>query len=148
MKRKAAFVVGVLGVLLVGVATALLAHHSMSAKYDIGKTISIEGTLTEVAWGNPHSWLFLDAKPVGQSNAAVKNWAVEAPGASGMVRVGWQKDTVKAGFTVTITGYPRRDGKPEMAFTELTDDHGHHFSLPVRLPYAESSTSTPPSKLD
>ena len=144
MKRNASLGVVVLGVLLGGAATAVFAHHSMSAKYDIGKTIAIEGTLTEVAWGNPHSWLFLDAKPVGQPNAAVKNWAVEAPGATGMVKIGWQKDTIKAGYQVTITGYPQKQGKPEMVFTELTDNQGHHFSLPVRLPYAESSTPTPP----
>ena len=146
MKRNAVFGVVVLGVLLGGVATAVFAHHSMSAKYDIGRTITIEGTLTEVAWGNPHSWLFLDAKPVGQSNAVVKNWSVEAPGATGMVRVGWQKDTMKAGNKVTITGFPRRDGKPEMAFVELNDDLGHHFRMPIRLPYAESSTPKPPAK--
>ena len=146
MKRNAVFGVVVLGVLLG--ATAVFAHHSMSAKYDVGKTVTIEGTLTEVAWGNPHSWIFLDAKPVSQPSAAVKNWSVEAPGATGMVRVGWQKDSVKAGYKVTIIGYPRRDGKPEMAFTELTDDHGHHFSVPIRLPYAEASKPTPPSKLD
>ena len=146
MKRTAGLGVVVLGVLLGGVATAVFAHHSMSAKYDIGKAIAIEGTLTEVAWGNPHSWLFLDAKPVGQPNAPVKNWAVEAPGATGMVRVGWQKDTIQAGYKVTITGFPQKQGKPEMVFTELTDDHGHHFRLPVRLPYAESSTPTPPAR--
>ena len=144
MKRNASLGGVVLGVLLGGAATAVFAHHSMSAKYDIGRTISIEGTLTEVAWGNPHSWLFLDAKPVGQPNAAVKNWAVEAPGATGMVKIGWQKDTIKAGYQVTITGYPQKQGKPEMVFTELTDNQGHHFGLPVRLPYAESSTPTPP----
>ena len=144
MKRNAVLGGVVLGVLLGGAATAVFAHHSMSAKYDIGKTIAIEGTLTEVAWGNPHSWLFLDGRPVGQPDAAVKNWAIEAPGAPGMVKIGWQKDTIKAGYKVTITGYPHKQGKPEMVFTELTDNQGHHFSLPVRLPYAESSTPTPP----
>ena len=146
MKRNVVGSVVVLGVLLVGVATAVFAHHSMSAKYDVGKTISIEGTLTEVAWGNPHSWLFLDAKPVGQPSAAVKNWSVEAPGATGMVKIGWQKDTMKAGDKVTITGYPQKQGKPEMAFVELTDDHGHHFRMPIRLPYAESSTGAAPAR--
>lgn len=148
MKHKAVFGVVVLGVLLVGVTTAVFGHHSMSAKYDVGKTITIEGTLTEVAWGNPHSWLFLDATPVGQPNAAVKNWSVEAPGVTGMVKVGWQKDTVKAGYKVTITGYPHKQGKPEMAFVEMSDDHGHQFRLPLRLPYADSSATTPPGRSD
>lgn len=146
MQRNTILGVVVLGVMLSGAATVVLAHHSMSAKYDIGKTIAIEGTLTEVAWGNPHTWLFLDAKPVGQPDAPVRNWVIEAPGATGMVRVGWQKDTISAGHKVTLTGHPHKQGKAEMVLVELNDEDGHHFRVGVRLPYGEASTPAPPTR--
>ena len=139
--RIPVFSVVVLGVLLVGVATVVLAHHSMSAKYDAGRTITIEGTLTEVAWGNPHSWLFLDGKPVDQPNAAVKNWIIEAPSPSRMVRMGWLKDTIKAGYKAKITGHPQRNGKPGLALQSINDDHGHAFGEGVRLPNAVAGPS-------
>ena len=136
MKGNAVFGVAVLGILLVGGATVVFAHHAMSHKYDIGKRITIEGTLTEVVLGNPHSFLFLDAKPVDQPNAPVKNWSVEAPNIGRLARGGWQQDTIKAGYKVKITGYPRRDGQPQVAFIAITDDHGHEFNIPNRLPNA------------
>ena len=143
MKSNTIFGVAVLGILLVGGATVVFAHHSMSHKYDIGKTITIEGTLTDVALGNPHSFLFLDAKPVDQPNAPVQNWNVEAPKIGRLARGGWQKDTIKAGYKVRITGRPRRDGKPQIAFIEITDDHGHQFNIPNRLPNAVAGPLRP-----
>lgn len=147
MKRngRVRLCVSVLGVLVVGMATAVLAHHSMSAKYDVGRTITIEGTLTEVAWTNPHSYLFLDGKPVDRPDAPVQNWIIEAPSPVRMVKIGWQKDAFKAGDKARITGYPRRDGKPEMAFTGISDDRGHNFQVPSRLPYGEAGPSAQPS---
>jgi hypothetical protein len=140
MQRNTILGVVTLGVLLGAAATVIFAHHSMSAKYDIGKTITIEGTMTEVAWGNPHTWLFVDAKPVGQPDAPVRNWVIEAPGATGMVRAGWQKDSVQVGYKVKLIGYPHKQGKAEMVLVELSDDRGHDFKVAVRLPYAEAGT--------
>ena len=146
MNRNTRFGVVLLGVLLGGAATAALAHHSMSAKYDVGKTIAIEGTVTEVAWGNPHSWMFVDARPVNEPNAPVQNWIIEAPSAIRLTRVGWQKDTVQPGYKVTLNGHPHKQGKPELVLVELTDDHGHNFRPTIRLPYGEAGGSAAPSQ--
>ncbi len=77
----------------------------------------------------PHSVFFLDAKPVDQPDAPIQNWSVETPNPRGMARMGWQRDTVKAGDKVRVTGYARRDGRAQLLFIELTsvDDKGHHF---------------------
>ena len=72
MTRNRGVAVGVaaLGVLLVALATPILAHHSTTMFTD-DATITLEGTLTEVAFANPHSLFFLDAKPVENPNEAV-----------------------------------------------------------------------------
>jgi len=125
--RGMAVCAAALGVLLVALATPILAHHS-TTMFVNDKTITLEGTMTEVAFGNPHSLFFLDAKPVEGPNEPMKNWSVEAPNPRRLTGMGWQRDTIKAGDKVRITGYARKDGKPQILFIEISDDKGHHFS--------------------
>jgi hypothetical protein len=116
-----------LGVLLIGLTTPILGHHS-TTMFVSDATITLEGTMTEVAWGNPHSLFFVDAKPVDKPNDPVKNWSVEAPSPRRLIAMGWQRETIKPGDKVRITGFARRDGKPQILFIELSDDKGHHFA--------------------
>lgn len=129
MTRNRGVAVGVaaLGILLVALATPILAHHS-TTMFVNDKTITLEGVMTEVAMGNPHSLFFLDAKPLDQPNAAVKKWSVEAPNPRRLNATGWQRDTIKPGDKVRITGFARKDGKPQILFIEISDEKGHHFT--------------------
>ena len=129
MKRNRMATVGVAaaGLLLLALVTPIVAHHS-TTMFVSDKTTTLEGTMTEVAWGNPHSLFFLDAKPIDQPNAAVQNWSVGAPSPSRLTRMGWQRDTIKAGDKVRITGFARKDGKPQILFIEVTDEKGHRFA--------------------
>jgi hypothetical protein len=129
MTRKSGAAAGLaaLGMLLAALATPILAHHSTTMFVD-DKTITLEGTMTEVAFGNPHSLFFLDAKPVEKPGDPVKNWSVEAPNPRRLIGMGWQRDTIKTGDKVRITGFARRDGKPQILFIEISDDKGHHFA--------------------
>ena len=38
-----------------------LAHHSATATYIVGKSVKIEGTLKELIWRNPHSFIKVEA---------------------------------------------------------------------------------------
>ena len=120
--------VAALGVLLVALAVPLWAHHS-TTMFVMDKQTTLEGTITEVAWGNPHSVLFIDAKPADQPDAAMKNLSIEAPSPRRLSTMGWQKDTVKAGDKVKITGFARKDGKTQILFIELSDEQGHKFGM-------------------
>ena len=64
MKRNRMATVGVAaaGLLLLALVTPIVAHHS-TTMFVSDKTTTLEGTMTEVAWGNPHSLFFVDAKP-------------------------------------------------------------------------------------
>src|SRR5262249_35188188 len=40
----------------------MLAHHGSGISYDMSKSITLSGTVTEFVWSNPHCQLFFDVK--------------------------------------------------------------------------------------
>jgi hypothetical protein len=101
--------------LVVGVALctapAAFAHHGTAVNYEMDKTITIEGTVTEFRWRNPHSALFLD---VEDEEGNVTNYAVELPSPTLMSRgdLGWTRHTFKVGDHVVFPVHPSRTGAP------------------------------------
>jgi hypothetical protein len=83
---------------LIGVPAA--AHHSYSA-FHLDLTVRIEGTLDAIEWTNPHTLLKVRTK------AAL--YTIESPAATMFARRGVQRDTLKVGDWIVITGNPRRD---------------------------------------
>ena len=37
-------------------------HHGTSASYDMNKTVTLTGSVTEFVYSNPHAQLYMDAK--------------------------------------------------------------------------------------
>ena len=74
--------VGAVGVGML-VAVPVLAHHSFSAEFDIDQPITLQGTLTELEWVNPHGWIHMD---VAGSDGNVVNWAVEMGNPTALLR--------------------------------------------------------------
>jgi hypothetical protein len=130
MKRdcKSAAYLAVLTVLLLGVIAPLQAHHSM-AMFDLDKTITLEGTVTEVAWGNPHTIFLCDANEPGVENSPVRNWTLEAPSPSVLVSKGMKPDTIKVGDKIGLTGNPRKDGKAVLLVQTVTDATGKKYAI-------------------
>jgi len=126
--RYTVFGAAMSGIVLVFLAAPVLSHHS-TAMFIRNNPITIEGTLTEVAWANPHSLFFVDAKPMDQPNAAVRNWSVESPSSRQLTAMGWERDTIKVGSKVKVKGFWRKDQRPQILFIEITDENGHHFTM-------------------
>jgi hypothetical protein len=89
------------------VAMPLAAHHSFAAEYDATKPVELTGTVTKVEWTNPHTRLYVDVK---DENGHVINWNIELGGPLQLNRMGWRRDSVKAGDQVTVQGYLAKDG--------------------------------------
>src|SRR5437879_10746591 len=84
----------------------LLAHHS-HGNYDTTKWTTMEGTVTEVHYLVPHSWLYVEVKD-GKEEPTV--WAMEATGYGGIQRVGVKREDVKPGDTVKVRCHLLKDG--------------------------------------
>jgi hypothetical protein len=89
---------GVVAVVLAGGSAA--AHHSYSA-YHMDLVIQIDGELESFAWVNPHSLLRI--------RTADAHYVVEWRAATSMPRTGIDKDWLKVGDRLIVTGNPRRD---------------------------------------
>lgn len=87
-------------------APPALAHHSF-AMFDNTKTVTLEGTVKEFQWTNPHSWIQVMVKDASGGDV---EWSVEGGSPNGLARQGWKRASLKAGEKVVITIHPLKDG--------------------------------------
>ena len=97
------------------------AHHSFAAFFDPAKQVTITGTVTEFRFSNPHGTIVMDVPGAG---GAVKTWRVETNAPVVLLRRGWSRDALKPGDTITVEGWPARDGKPYVRLMRATDAQG------------------------
>ena len=102
-------------VLLLPVAAAL-AHHSF-AMFDSARRMTLNGTVKEFRWVNPHSAIFV---MVDGSDNPDKLWAVEMTSPSNLKRQGWTRTTLKPGDRVAVQISPLRDGRHGGGFISAT----------------------------
>ena len=112
---------GAAAMLAMMMAPAAQAHHSM-AMFDSTKEISLQGTVREFQWTNPHAYIQLvaqgaDGKPV--------EWSMEMGSPMYLYARGWRPGSLKPGSKVTIRGYPLRDGHHGGVVLDVTDADGH-----------------------
>ena len=93
----------VAGALLFG--TAAYAHHSFGATYHGNETVTLDGKLVQFVFRNPHSFVHIEAP---DANGHTQRWAVEWSGARALVGQGVERQTLRAGDEVIITGRPSR----------------------------------------
>ena len=82
------------------------AHHS-HANYIESEWITLEGTVREIHWMNPHSWIYLD---VTGDDGEVLAWALEGASVTTLRRDGWTQDSIEAGDTISLRCHPLKDG--------------------------------------
>ena len=107
MKKLLAFIV--LTVALLAVAAPLSAHHGRGATYDMKKEVTLKGTVTEVAWRNPHVAIYMDVK---DASGKVVNWAFENSNVSTLARQGYNRNTLRVGEEITAVVNPSAQGAP------------------------------------
>ena len=110
-------------VVAVCLSPVTLAHHS-TAEFDYTKQVTIKGTVKEVQWTNPHSYIQLIAD--GDNGAKVQ-WSVEIGSPSLNINTGWRRNSVKPGDVVTMTLSPARNGKPYGTLRVLTFADGQQL---------------------
>jgi hypothetical protein len=101
--------------LLFAIGSAM-AHHSFSPVYDVNRTVTVAGIVTEFRLVNPHAHMALD---VTDDAGKVSRWNVEFDGRLNLTNHGWNDDTVKVGERLTVTGNPTHTGSQQIFFTRL-----------------------------
>lgn len=96
------------------------AHHTF-AVYDIDNKIQRTGVLTKFSFSNPHIQLVLE---VERDDGSKETWKIESMNPGRWDRSGNPRDVASVGETVTIIGWPARNGKDEMALSTIITDRG------------------------
>jgi Family of unknown function (DUF6152) len=87
--------------------TPAFAHHSFAAEYDSTKPVTLKGAVTKMEWQNPHARFYVD---VPDEAGTVNNWEFELASPNGLMRRGWNRNSLKPGDTVIVEGYRAKDG--------------------------------------
>lgn len=115
-----------LAVLCTAITSLVFAHHGAGG-FDATQFVTVEGTVREYRWGNPHVYLSVEVK-----DAAGKTFLqqVEAAPAAQLMSRGVTRDLLHVGDHVTIRANPHRGG-PGYAVLgyELTRADGSRYPL-------------------
>jgi len=83
------------------------AHHSFAAEFDAAKPVTLKGIVVKWEMMNPHGWITVDVTGPGGDRV---RWMVETSNPNGLMRLGWTKNSLKAGDQITIEAYRAKDG--------------------------------------
>ena len=117
MNLKALSLAAVFAVLLTVPAWT---HHS-HGNYQMTEYIQMEGTVQQIHWINPHSWIYLDV--IDDQDQTVV-WALEGANVAALRRRGWAEDSIQAGDTISVRCHQLRDGSNGCLLGYITPEGG------------------------
>lgn len=97
------------------------AHHSFAVFFNPEKSVKVTGKVTSFRFTNPHGTVALT---VTRPDGKVEEWRAETNAPVILSRRGWTRDSIKAGQTITISGWPARDGRNYLRLMEARDANG------------------------
>ena len=107
-------------------AAPALAHHSFAAEFDLEQPIKLRGTVTEVEFMNPHSWIHIDVR---KDDGTVESWAIEGGTPNTLFRTGINQNSLKPGTEIVVDGYRSRDGANRANGRDITLPDGRKLFL-------------------
>jgi hypothetical protein len=84
------------------------AHHS-HGNYKMQEFTALKGTVKEIHWLTPHSWIYLEVKDAKDEPVL---WALEGASVGELRRRGWAADSIKVGDTISVRCHVLQDGSP------------------------------------
>jgi hypothetical protein len=82
--------------------------------FDFNNTVTLNATVTEFRWTNPHVVLLVEASP--KPGAPPETWSMELTSPGNLTRMGWSRKSFKPGDRIELQFNPLRDGKHGGAF--------------------------------
>jgi hypothetical protein len=110
---------------LASLVTLQVAAHHGAGVFEPGKKVTVEGTVTDFQFVNPHVLVYLTVKGDGGKDV---QWGGELTSPNRLARderaVKWHKEILKPGDRITVTGHPARNGAPMMNILKIVDAQG------------------------
>ena len=100
-----------------------VAHHSLSI-YDRSVSKTIEGTVREFEWTNPHAKLIL---MVPATDGTTKRWYFEGGGVRRLSDRGFKQDAIVLGEKIMVAYNPMRDGSSSGFFIGIKTADGKTY---------------------
>ncbi len=113
------------GCLMLGFGGIAAAHHS-NAAYDLDHPQTVEGTVKQVNWTNPHISFVVET--VAKDGAQAGTWVFEVSSPGVLTRSGWTKRSLQPGDHAVFHYAPLRDGKPGGFLQRVTLSNGQELS--------------------
>jgi Family of unknown function (DUF6152) len=103
------------------------AHHSF-AMFDQSKAVTLQGTVKDFRWSNPHVFIQLLVKA---DSGNEEEWSIEMTSPEHLARVGWKPGAVKPGDKVSLVIHPMRDGSTGGQYISGTGPDGPFAGSPT-----------------
>ncbi len=85
----------------------IFAHHSYTM-FDMDRNVTLEGTVKEVQWTNPHIWLQLLVKDAATGKEV--EWSIEGASPNMLSRAGWTRHALNPGDKAVVVLHPVKEG--------------------------------------
>jgi hypothetical protein len=124
MKTKPVALLAAL-IALLAVSVPVFAHHG-SASYEMTKSVSVKGAVTNFQFVNPHVLIFIESK---NNKGEAEKWQGELTSPNRLNRAGWKHDTLKPGDVITLIGAPAKTGAHSLWITKILGTDGQPMNL-------------------
>lgn len=121
-------------------AARTLSQQSRSSAYDEARQIRVQGVVTRVEWVNPSGFVFVNVRDAA---GTVANWAAEIGSPLDLERDGWNRNSVRAGDSVTVEGLPARGSNNRLLATSMVLASGKRVFGPAAKRNTTVSGSAP-----
>jgi hypothetical protein len=85
--------------------------------FDLSKTVTLQGTIRDFQWTNPHSWIWID---VPGADGKPAQWGIEGMSPNYLARRGWSKHTLNPGDKVSVVIHPLKGADHGGSFLSVT----------------------------
>ena len=101
----------------------LFSHHSLWAEFDSRKPVTLTGVVTKIAWMNPHARFSIDVRDAKTGKTSA--WILQLSSPNALGRLGWTRDSLKAGDVVTVIGSQSKENWSSALAAEILFSDGH-----------------------
>jgi hypothetical protein len=75
--------------------------------FDEAKVVTLEGTVREYQWTNPHTWIQLQV----MENGVRVEYSLEGRSPNALARIGWKRTLLKPDDRIKVTMNPLKSGE-------------------------------------